>query len=370
MTMGDKTMRTKKTWLAFLLAALLLPAAPFLQAQTTGKVHGHAQDPVGVAVPNVKVEISTDGKTAKYTFTTDANGDYTGDNVAPGTYVFTIFNVDNKAIDQFRDVKVAAGTDTAQNFDMTRADYVAKMTPEQKKQLEEVKAKNSAVQKENTQIKNLNGDLAKARQDNKDKNFTEAETLMTSDTQAKPDAGVLWVELGIAQKGLKKYDDAVTSLKKAIELDAAGKKPNPDIQGAAGDALGEVLALQGKIPEAQAAYDAAAAADPKSAAMHYSNETIIMSRIGQPDATVAAADKAIAADPNRPIPYYLKGQALINKATVDPKTQKIVAPPGCAEAYQKYLELDPTGPFSADAKSVLAEMGTTVSSSYKAGKKK
>ena len=81
------------------------------------------------------------------------------------------------------------------------------------------------------------------------------------------------------------------------------------------------------------------------------------------------AQEAQAADPNKPIPYYLKGKALINKASVDPKTNKIVAPPGCAESYEKYLELAPDGPFAADAKSVLAEMGTTVKGTYKAGKK-
>jgi hypothetical protein len=102
--------------------------------------------------------------------------------------------------------------------------------------------------------------------------------------------------------------------------------------------------------------------------MYYQNETIVMQRIGQTDATVASADKAIAADPKRPIPYYLKGQALISKATVDSKTGKIVAPPGCQEAYQKYLELDPTGPFAADAKQVLTEMNQTPSSA-KASKK-
>ena len=91
---------------------------------------------------------------------------------------------------------------------MSRPEYVSKLTPEKKKALEEIKAKNAAVIKENSQIKNLNADLIKARQDNKDKNYTEAESLMTRDTQAKPDAAVLWVELGVAQKGLKKYDDA------------------------------------------------------------------------------------------------------------------------------------------------------------------
>jgi hypothetical protein len=101
--------------------------------------------------------------------------------------------------------------------------------------------------------------------------------------------------------------------------------------------------------------------------MYYQNETIVLSRLGATDAIVAAADKAIAADPTKPIPYYLKGQALINKATVD-KAGKIVAPPGCAEAYQKYLELAPDGQFANDAKAVLAEMGQTVKNSYKAKK--
>ena len=373
-TMTTKTMRKTKIWLALLCTALLAPATARLHAQEpTGKIHGHVQDPAGTPMKGGTVSLSTDGgKTAKYSFKTDDSGDYKGDGIAPGTYIVIYRNPDtppDKVVDEFNDVKITAGADVTQDFDMSRAEYIAKMTPEQRKLMDEVKAKNAEVLKENSQIKNLNADLIKARQDNKDKNYTEADSLMTRDTGAKPDAAVLWVELGIAQKGEKKYTEAATSLQKAIDLDKASKKPNPDLQSAAGDSLGEALALAGKIPEAQAAYDAAAQADPKSAGIRYGNEAIIMDRVGNIDATVAAADKAIAADPSKPIPYYLKGKALINKATVDPKTNKIVAPPGCAEAYQKYLELAPDGPFAADAKSVLTEMGTTVKSTYKAGKK-
>ena len=373
-TMTKKPRKTK-IWLALLCAALLAPGTARIHAQeATGKIHGHVQDPAGTSMKGGTVSLSTDsGKTAKYTFKTDDNGDYTGDGIAAGTYTVIYRNPDtpaDKVVDEFPDVKIAAGADTTQNFDMSRPEYIAKMTPEQRKLMEEVKAKNAEVLKENSQIKNLNADLLKARDDNKNKNYADADSLMTRDTTAKPDAAVLWVELGIAQKGEKKYTDSATSLQKAIDLDKASKKPNPDLQAVAGDNLGEALAMAGKIPEAQAAYEAAAQVDPKSAATRYANEAIIMDRVGNLDATVAAADKAIAADPSKPIPYYLKGKALINKASVDPKTNKIVAPPGCAEAYQKYLELAPDGPFSADAKSVLAEMGTTVSSTYKASSKK
>jgi tetratricopeptide (TPR) repeat protein len=368
---GEKIMRKTKLWLASLLAALLvIAAAPSLRAQDTGKIHGHVQDPLGVAMANAQVQLSNDGgRTGKYTFTTDANGDYKGDGIAPGTYTVTLLTTDKKTADRFNDVKVTSGADTTQDFDLSRPDYIAKMTPEQKKQLEETKAKNATINKENSQIKNLNADLTKARSDNANKNYADADALMTRDTTAKPDEALLWVELGKAQEGEKKLDQAAVSLKKAVDLDAASKKPHPDVEAAAENTLGEVLAAQSKIPDAQAAYEAAVKDDPKNAAMYYGNEAIMMDRAGNIDATVAAADKAIAADPNKPIPYYLKGKALINKATVDPKTQKIVAPPGCAEAYQKYLELDPNGPFSGDAKSILAELGTTQSTKYKAGKK-
>lgn len=367
-------MRKTKLWMASLVAALvIIAAAPSALAQAAGataKVHGHVNDPVGVAMAGVNVTLSTDsGKTAKYSFTTDASGDYKGDGIAPGTYDVTLFNSNKQPADQFRDVKVTAGNDTEQNFDLSRPDYIAKMSPEQKKALEEAKSKNAVINKENVQIKNLNADLSKARQDDTDKNYADADALMTRDTQAKPEEPLLWVELGKAQKGEKKFDDAAVSLKKAIDLDAASKKPHPDIEAAAQNDLGEILATQGKVPEAQAAYDAASKGDPKNAAMYYGNEAIMMDRAGNVDGTIAAADKAIAADPNKPIPYYLKGKALINKATVDPKTQKIVAPPGCAEAYQKYLDLDPNGPFSADAKAILQEMGNTQSSKSKTGKK-
>jgi hypothetical protein len=58
----------------------------------------------------------------------------------------------------------------------------------------------------------------------------------------------------------------------------------------------------------------------------------------------------------------------VQKASVD-KSGKIVLPPGCAEAYQKYIELAPNGPHVQDAKDVLASAGETIHSSYKAGKK-
>jgi tetratricopeptide (TPR) repeat protein len=315
---------------------------------------------------NVQIILSTDAKTPLYTFTSDANGDYKGANIKPGTYYVTLFSQPGKAVDRFENVKLTTGSDTLQDFDLSRKEYVDKLPPDQKKALEEAKTKNAEINKENANVGKLNDLLKQARADNAAKKYDDAATSMTQATTMKPDAAVLWLELGIAQTGQKKYDDALTSLKKALDLDTNSKKPNPDVEAADNNALGEVYANTNKIPDATAAYEAAAKLQPANAAMFYANETIVLSRAGQTDATIAAADKAIAADPNKPIPYYLKGQALISKATVDPKTQKIVAPPGTADAYNKYLELAPNGPMAPEAKSVLAEIGEKINSKYNA----
>jgi tetratricopeptide (TPR) repeat protein len=367
-------MMKTKLWLTTALAATVMVTLPGVAQQTAapaattaataakvGSIHGHVNDPTGADITDGIIGLSTDGgQTSVYTFHTDASGDYTGSNIKAGTYTETLREPNTpkgKVLDEFQNVKIVAGQDTTQNFDLSRPDYVKKLSPEQQKQLAKVKAENAKILKENSVIKNLNADLKQARQDNQNKNYAAADALMSKDTALKPDAYLLWVELGVAQKGEKKYSDAITSLTKAISLDKAEKKPNQQVMGIAEDALGEVYGDSGKIPEAQAAYDAAAAADPSSAGMFYQNEAIVMNRNNQGDATVTAADKAIAADPKAPIPYYLKGQALIQKATVDPKTQKIIAPPGCVEAYQKYLDLAPNGPFAGEVKGILASIG-------------
>ena len=86
----------------------------------------------------------------------------------------------------------------------------------------------------------------------------------------------------------------------------------------------------------------------------------------RPDDAIAAFDKCIAADPNRADAYYQKGVNLMGKATL--QGDKMIAPPGTAEAFQKYLELAPTGPNAQSAKDMLASIGASVETSF--GKKK
>ena len=87
---------------------------------------------------------SGDAEDRKYTntFEIDASGNFKGTGIAPGNYVAIVFQ-DDKSVDFNDNVTFAAGEDHAVNFDMTRKEYIDKMTPEEKKMLEEYKKKNA-----------------------------------------------------------------------------------------------------------------------------------------------------------------------------------------------------------------------------------
>jgi tetratricopeptide (TPR) repeat protein len=405
-------MRRTVSILVGVLAFAMMPVLAQDAATAPVKVHGHVTNPTGAPQNGGTVQFIQTTRAAsgpglpaqtadQGTFTVDANGEYSGQ-VPPGTYtaVYRAPNMEKeKEADRYEDVKIVAGQDNVQDIDMSRAAYIEKLPEEEKKQLEELRKNNAVALKANEVIKNLNDDLKTVGQDLKDAEaahtaaaqqlgagaaradvdakaneikttkYTDAETLMTKDTQLRPQEPILWAYLGQAQIGQKKYDDAETNFKKALELDTASKKPNPAIQGMANAGLGEIYARTGKVPEANAAYEAAAKAYPASASTYLRNQAVIFFQAGNGDAQVAAADLAIKNNPNDALLYYLKGQGLIQKATVDNKTQRIVLPDGCADAYQKYLELAPTGQYAAEVQGILQQAGQKVNSAYKAGKK-
>ena len=401
-------MRRTVSLLAAVLAFGLVPAlaqqaqqpAATAVAGNTGKVHGKVVNPTGAPQSGGTVSFM-DGTAEKAALPVDADGNYSGE-VPAGTYT-VIYRAQgmekDKQADRLDNVKIIPGQDNTQDVDMSRQEYIDKLPEEQKKQLEELRKNNAAASQANAVIKNLNADLKVVAQDLKDadaahatavqqlgataskadidaktneiktQKYTDVETIMTKDTQQRPQEPVLWAYLGQAQSGQKKYTDAETSFKKALELDAASKKPNPAVEGMANAGLGEIYARAGKVPEANAAYDAAAKANPPSAGMYYRNQAVIFFQSGNGDAQVAAADLAIKNDPNDAMLYYLKGQGLIQKASYDAKAQKIILPEGCADAYQKYLELAPTGPYAGEVAGILQQAGQKVSSTYKATKK-
>jgi tetratricopeptide (TPR) repeat protein len=396
-------LKVSSTLAAALLVVLAMAQPNRLLAQMTEKqqglgdasIHGHVNNPVGQAITKGEVRLTTDRSSQaadrkyQYKIPLDANGDYKATNVAPGNYVVFVFQ-DDKSLDFIDGVILTSGADKTVNFDMSRPEYIKALPPDEQKQIEEYKKKNAEIVASNAKVQSLNTLLTQARTDNKAGNYDAALTAMQQATTAKPDEGILWITMGDAQLGsadaaakaakaagssptdpaiVAKYNDAAASYKKGIDLNAASKKPSPEAAAAGYNQLGQVYAKQGNAKDAAEAYEMAAKAMPASASMYYFNEAATLYNAGKLPEAEAAADKAIAADPKKAEAYYIKGQALITQATVDPKTQKITAPPGCVEAYQKYLELAPDGPHAADVKGILAGIGEQVKESFKAPKK-
>jgi tetratricopeptide (TPR) repeat protein len=400
-----QTRRNPRFLAAITFAAALLTAAPAALAQTpavAATLHGHVTSAAGTDFPGGDLKLTkeknTDPKTARmlYDFKIDASGNYTGAGIESGDYSAFVTQGD-KFIDRL-EVQLLAGDNKTLDFDMTREAYQKALSPEEKKALEEYKKQNEATTATNKVINNLNATLMGVRADLKTPapNFEKDVADMKAATDGKPEEGILWMTYGEALSAsaanqaktdraagkpamsddqvLAQYQSATEAFKKGIDLNAASKKPSPADQAIAWNSMGNAFANEGKINDAQAAFDTAAKLDPAHAGMYYNNQAAIFYNASQTnsslsDAALAAADKAIAADPDRADAYYVRAQILLQKATVD-KAGKIILPDGCEDAYQHYLALAPDGKFAPSVKEVLAGLNIKINTKYSAGKKK
>jgi len=372
----------KKHFVGVILVSLIsvLFVVPQVVAQNTGTVKGVCKDVEGKPITDAQVEWQNTENGRKYDLKTNKKGEYFSLGVTPGKYTVTL-SKDGKEIYHFSGVNVSL-EETNLDFDMKKEQAAAAqgagLTPEQLKQRQEQEAK---VAKENANIKSLNEQLAAAKQAADAGDFKTAVSTMTEATQTDPNRDLLWAKLGdytlsAASKETdtdakkKDYGDAVTDYQKAVDLkqkalDAEPAKKTPDatkILAQYYNNMGQAQSKSGQVDDAIKSYNMAAQLDPSGAAQYYFNEGAVMTNAGKVDDAIAAFDKAIAADPNRADAYYWKGVNMIGKATL--KGDKMVAPDGTAEAFNKYLELQPNGQFAEPAKQMLASIGASVETSF------
>lgn len=376
-----------------ILAQTQQPSAPAQPSPISdvGRIHGRVINPSGVPQKDGTVSLSVDGgQTLSYNFPVSSTGQYSGQ-APPGEYTIIYRAPDTpegKIVDYISGVQVAVGQDTAQDIDMTRREFIARLSPQQQQLLQELSeanieaasgAKRSAAAIDaDLQIVNLDlqaagnarvtaaqnlgsaagpGDVDEMTAEIEDAKLTEIETLMTKDAAADPSEPVVWIGLARAQTGLRNYLDAESNFKTALDLALKEDPPRPQVVAMAQAGLGSVYARTLMVDEANAAFDAAAKADPPNAAIYLRFQAIAFFNARNFDAQVDAADIAIKTDPDQAILYYIKADGLSANARVDPETNKLVLPPGCADAYRKYLQLDPSGPYAANATTILNRAG-------------
>jgi tetratricopeptide (TPR) repeat protein len=365
--------------LGALVVLVLGLCVPPVFAQATGSVKGVVKDAQGKVIPQGTVEWVSLDTGRKYTLKLNKKGEYFSLGVAPGKYKVTLYAPDGKEMFHFGGVPVGLDEVTL-DFDLQKeqqnAGQAQGLSPEQAKAVQEQQAK---AQKEQNTVKVLNEKLAEAKTASDAGDFDTAVKTLTEATQVDATRDLLWFKLADAYRNSaskqtdpaekqKRYEEAIEDYKKAIDMrstsEAAQKDPNNTATMAAYyNNLAEAYAKSGKVDDAVATYQKAAQVDPAHAGQYEFNIGAVLTNAGKVDDAIAAFDKVIAADPNKADAYYWKGVNMIGKATT--KGDKMVAPEGTAEAFDKYLELAPTGPYAQAAKDMLTSIGAKVETGYK-----
>jgi len=384
MSREAKNMKQRLLMLMLVVAVAALCVPPVF-AQATGTVKGVCKDMEGKPIAGANLEWVNTDNGRKYNLKTNKKGEYFSLGIEIGKYKVTLTQ-DGKQLDSVNNFPVG-GEEVTLDFDLKKSQVEAAqqkgITPEQLKQMQEQQAK---AAKETNTVKVLNEKLAVANQAMQTGDFETAVNTLNEATQMDPTRDLLWARLGDAHlssapkqtdaaEKAKRYTDAVSDYQKAIDLKkkVMETSPKPDdakYLAAYYNNLDQAEARTGQLEESVKAYDQAAALNPPGAAQYYYNQGAVLTNSGKVDEANTAFDKSIAADPTKAEAYYQKGVNLINKATTDPKTGKVIPAPGTAEALNKYLELQPTGQFAEGAKGMLQYIGSSIETSYGSSKKK
>ncbi len=396
----------RKTWMwgaAALAAALLaLLTAGITAAQGVSRLSGQVLDRDGKPLADATIILKNEEQGQTLETKTDKSGRWMFNGLRTGIYTVSVKTrvVDPKAakdpktgnpigedrvVYETRTRVTASGEDTVNvNFkELIEKQGAAnvearKKQEEESKKFEGLKAHFDAGRQALDQAKPMKAEIERAPADQKaalqEKQAGLLQTAISEfqAAQASADAKdtnlpVVMVNLAEALDAAKKYDEAAAAYQKAIEL-----RPN---EAAYYNNLGNELARAGKVTEAGAAFQKSSDLDPANATMAWRNFGIILYSSNKAKDAVEPLRKATALDPKSAQAWYVLGASLVNAMGFKQEGDKIIPilQPGTIEAYQKCIELDPNGPYGAQAKAGLEQleaMGLGISTKTKTAKKK
>jgi tetratricopeptide (TPR) repeat protein len=362
--------------------ACLLALTSF--AQITA-IEGDVKGEDGTPAANAAIKILRTDIKGNYPCKTNKKGHFFYNGLPPGTYNVSV-EIDGQEKDIVRGVRTRLGDPTPVNFDLQK---IAQQKAALSKQLSAAGSSGAGLTKEQERS------MSKEDREKFEKVAKEREAQMKKNKELN-DA----YTSGTAALESKDYDTAIASLTKASELDpkqlavwqhlaqayvdAAAKKTGPEFDAAIAKGIenyGKALELSPsdagthsnlaialgkakKFPEATAETEKAAQLDPTKAGQFYYNLGASLVNAGQSEPASAAFKKAIEIDPKHADSYYQIGVYLIGKASFA-ADGKVTPVAGTVEAFQKYLELAPTGQFADSAKAMLESLNAKVDTAYK-----
>ena len=360
--------------------ALLFASAPKAAAQNTGTITGIVLDLNAKPWAGLNVECVSD-QGAKQDVKTDNEGRYRCSSLRAGVYDVTIttFPPPNDKQPPYQIGKVQVQTGASVTVDANFKDILAKQgaaaqeqvkkQAEEAKKFEGMKAAFTAGGDLLAQEKAAKADLQKATPDQRDA-LKQKVTELSDQASAKfleakagtaekdPNRALILANLGAAYDLANRNEEAAKAYQEAIDVAQGNPKvTGPQLAGYYNN-LGNALAHSNKIEEAKAAYTKSAEADPANAATAWRNFGISLYNANRLGDAVEPLQKSVELDPNSAQTWYLLGASLVYKMTTKKNGDKeeIVLAPGTVDAYKKAIELDPNGPFGAQAKQGLEQL--------------
>jgi tetratricopeptide (TPR) repeat protein len=396
---GEKKLmrRLIPAWIVLAIALLL----PSIAAAQDVRVTGQVMDRDGKPWAGLTVVLKSDsGRT--FTLKTDSNGKWSQIGLTPGIYTVTVISqAENLNYSEKHSLSSGQDNDVTINFKVILAQQSTANPDQEKKQQEaanqfknmkgHVDAGVAALNSADELRKQLKAAPADQKQGIQDQLNTTYQTAVTELQQAEQAAtanpkdtknhAVILSDLGVAYNLSGKYDDAVSSYQKAVELNPQAGYYNGLSASLANSAAAQTdpAAATAKISDAGAACDKASALqtppNPTDTARCWKNIGIVLSNKGNLKDAIPPLQKATQADPKDAQGWFLLGSAYTG--TIDSKQEgdkmTYVIPPGTADAYQKCIDADPNGPYAPQCKSMidtLATMGAGESTLVGARKKK
>ncbi len=348
-------------------------------AAQTGAISGKVKGPDGVGVKDALVKIERTDIKGNYKVKTNKKGEYFHAGLPLGQYNVAV-EIGGQDVDRVNGVRTKLGDPVEINFDLQarqekqqalqKAAETGELTKEQSREMSsEQKAAIEKAMKERSEAmkknKALNDAFNLGMSAVQAKDWPVAIENLKKGTEMDAKQHVIWANLAESYFGLaatktgdeqmKLVDEGTKAYNSAIEL-----KPDDD---AYHNNFGLSLAKNKKYKEAEEELVKAAALAPAKAGTYFYNLGAIFTNNGQLDAAGSTFKRAIEADPTHADAQYQYGVFLMSKAqtTAD---GKVTPPDGTAEAFNKYLELKPTGPFADAAKGMLAAISTTVTTKF------
>ncbi len=154
--------------------------------------------------------------------------------------------------------------------------------------------------------------------------------------------------LGAAYAAAGRLPEAAASYRRALELEPR--------EAAHHNNLGLVLVRSGQLDDGLHYIERAAQLDPERAATYEFNVGAALLNAGRPQDALPPLRRAVREDPTFAVGHYFLGLALLR--TSPRRAQNQIDPRvGTAEAFQRYLQLAPDGPYAAEARAHLQQLG-------------